>query len=696
MRFRIGSAFALAVACAAIATPPASAGAQVAPTSRDSAHFYTPKVKASRDSVWQYLRQTKTPGYAKRGAAIWYAAETLLVNPLLPPQPPAAQVPHAVLISGATTVEAGRSIQLTARVIDSVGNVMALPVVWGTSTPDVGSVSSSGLYTGTKAGTGIVTASTPSAPGATRQTSIAVTPSPAPLPPVDTASPPLPPPGTIAGATVATLPLKTPITPYPMGGNVIKLAAGADLQAALSRARSGDVIALSPCATWVGNFTLPNRADTGWVVIRTDVSDAAIGAEGTRMTPTRAGSACLAKIQTAIGGASAAIGTAPGAHGWRLTGLELGETPAAVNLNTIVRFGESGGNGQTTIASQPYNLVIDRSYVHGGTTQNVRRCIIMNSGSTEIVDSWLGDCHDSGGDSQGTLAYNGTGPHRIENNHIESGHQCFMSGGADPANSGFIPSDITFRRNHCTRPVAWLTLPNGAGGWQTKTIIESKCLRRMLIEGNVIENVRADAQAGFAFLLKSTNQDGTAPYCITSDVTVRWNVVRNMGSGVNLAANPQGGIPATRFFFTDNSFDGCNVAPFKGDGITRQYLGNLSDVIFEHNTFSNCNVTATSVSFDGGQVARLVDRSNIFPHGPYGVKGSGTADGSGTLAAYAPGAVFTFNAIFAGGGNCSQYPATNVCPLTAPATPGLGADGRPIGADMARIAQMTAGVEVAP
>jgi hypothetical protein len=47
----------------------------------------------------------------------------------------------------------------------------------------------------------------------------------------------------------------------------------------------------------------------------------------------------------------------------------------------------------------------------------------------------------------------------------------------------------------------------------------------MLIEGNVIENVWPDAQAGYAVLLKSENQGGTAPWTQTTDVTVRYNVL---------------------------------------------------------------------------------------------------------------------------------------------------------------------------
>ena len=72
-------------------------------------------------------------------------------------------------------------------------------------------------------------------------------------------------------------------------------------------------------------------------------------------------------------------------------------------------------------------------------------------------------------------------------------------------------------------------------------------------------------------------------------------------------------------------------------------------------------------------------------HGNYGVKGAGTSDGSATLNKYAPGAIFTQNAIV-GGGSCTQYPAGNTCPTTM--------SGATVGADMAKVLAATRGAVV--
>src|SRR5688500_2496521 len=125
---------------------------------------------------------------------------------------------------------------------------------------------------------------------------------------------------------VAELPRATVATAYPSGGRAVRVPATANLQAALDAARPGDVLLLPPGATYVGNFVLRNKGTTpanapagGWIVVRTEVSDAALGADGTRMTPSRAASLKLARILSPD--YDPAIGTDPGAHHYRLTGL---------------------------------------------------------------------------------------------------------------------------------------------------------------------------------------------------------------------------------------------------------------------------------------------------------------------------------------------------------------------------------------
>ena len=411
----------------------------------------------------------------------------------------------------------------------------------------------------------------------------------------------------------AELPRVTVSTTYPAGGRAVRVGARANLQAALDAARPGDVLLLPAGATYVGNFVLRNKPAAagapagGWIIVRTDVPDRSLGAAGTRMTPSRAASLELARILSPS--YEPAIGTESAAHHWRLTGLEIGVTPAVKQMNMLVRFGQSRGE-QRTPAAAPHHLVVDRSYLHGTPSLDMKRCITLNSATTAVVDSWLTECHSNHGDSQAVLAYNGGGPFKIENNYLAAGHEVVMFGGADPASPEMTPSDIELRGNHITRPLAW------KNKWQVKNLVETKNVRRLLIEGNVIENNWADAQTGFAFVLKSENQDGSAPWSTSSDVTVRFNRIRNTGSVFNLSglgSNPAKVVPAARFLVTHNLAEGVNVGPYRAEGVAFQLLSGLTDAVITHNTIINQNAKASGVVMDGAPMQRLTPNSISTP-----------------------------------------------------------------------------------
>jgi hypothetical protein len=514
------------------------------------------------------------------------------------------------------------------------------------------------------------------------------------------------------GAAPAELPRQTVAAAYPSGGRAVRVAADGDLQRALDAARPGDVLLLPPGATYVGNFRLRDKGDVprnapagGWIVIRTDVADAALGAPGTRMTPSRAAKLRLARILTPA--YDPAIRTEPGTHHWRFTGVEIGATDDAPPINMLVRFGDSG-DPQRTPASVPRDLAIDRSYVHGSPKLDLRRCLLLNSASTAVIDSWFADCHSNKGDSQAILSYNGPGPFLIENNHLEAGHEVIMFGGGDPSIDGLVPSDIVIRRNHITRPLAWRKR------WQVKNLFEVKNVRRLLVEGNVLENNWSDAQTGFAFVLKGENQSGRAPWTTASDITIRDNYIRNTGSVFNLSGHGSNGhasVPSARFVIANNLVEGVNVGPYTGQGMAFQLLSELSDVTIAHNTIINQRVASAGVMFDGQPARRLVMHSNVFGAGPYGVKGSGAGTGKATLARYAPGAVFERNVVV--GGGCGAYPMGTACPdrMTSVgfvnafegdfragpgALKGRALDGSDIGADIDRVRAATRGAVVAP
>jgi hypothetical protein len=506
----------------------------------------------------------------------------------------------------------------------------------------------------------------------------------------------------------AELPRDTVDTTYPDSGRLLHVASDADLQAVIDSAVPGDVLLLPPGALYVGNFRLRDKGSSErWIVIRTEVADDQLGLAGTRMTPTRAGVVRLASLVSP--NSTSALTTDLGAHHYRLTGLEITAKAVVADINALVRFGDNTA-AQATVPTIAHHLVVDRSWVHGAPAMQLRRCIMLNSATTAVIDSWLGDCHSNVSDSQAIVGWNGPGPYLIQNNHLEAGHEVIMFGGGGVTIQDLSPSDIMIRGNHFTRPLAW------KGVWQVKNLLETKHVRRLLIEGNVLENNWADAQAGFAFVIKSENQNDDTPWTQSTDITIRYNLIRDTGNGWNLAGHPADApvVPAARITITDNVLENVNTGVFNGDGHGLQLLGDLSDVVYAHNTVVSAQAGgASAVVLDGRPaVLRLALHSNVLVHGSYGIKGNGTAEGTRSLARFAPDALVIDN-VLVGGGAASDYPAENFFAsspddigfadvltqdyrLVGPAFRGRGYDGRDIGADVARVDAETRNAVVAP
>src|SRR5262245_55297138 len=92
-------------------------------------------------------------------------------------------------------------------------------------------------------------------------------------------------------------------------GAVVTVPPGGDLQAAINAASPGSTIVLAAGATYTGNFTLPNKAGSGWIYIRTSAVSS-LPASGTRATP----SDVPAMARVLGGGGLPAFETAASAH----------------------------------------------------------------------------------------------------------------------------------------------------------------------------------------------------------------------------------------------------------------------------------------------------------------------------------------------------------------------------------------------
>ena len=442
----------------------------------------------------------------------------------------------------------------------------------------------------------------------------------------------------------------------PASAATISVPAGGDLQAALEAAQPGDVIELQPGATYTGNFRLPPKSGADFIVLRTAGSDPRLPAPGMRVNKTHA--PLLAKIHS--GNTSPALSTVAGAHHWR---IELIEFQANRNgSGDIIALG--GGSTQTDLSQVPHTLVFDRVYVHGDPATGQKRGITLNSANTHITNSYFEDFKLTGQETQALGGWNGPGPFLIENNHTESAGPNLMFGGSDPSIPNLVPSDIVIRRNVFTKPLAWR-----GERWQVKNSFELKNARRVLIEGNVFENVWQGAQAGHAVLFTVRNQDGRGPWAVVEDVTFQYNIIRHASAAINILGHdnnhPSG--QTRRLRISHNLIYDIDRARWGGSGDFIQMGAMPRDLYIENNTVFHTgmlmNVYGGKTPTGGVAIEGAVFRNNAARHNQYGIKGDGANPGNGTFARFLPGIVFENNVL--AGGPPSQYPAGNFFPPVA-------------------------------
>lgn len=437
----------------------------------------------------------------------------------------------------------------------------------------------------------------------------------------------------------------------PLSAQTIRpVPAGANLQSVINAAQPGDTITLDAGATYTGNFILPAKAGTGYITIRTEAAPGSLPPEGTRIDPRDA--PLLAKLRSP--NSMAVLSTAPGAHHYRLLFLEF--MANAGGYGDIISLGD-GSSKQNSLASVPYEIILDRVYIHGDPAVGQKRGVALNSASTQIINSYISDIKAVGQDSQAICGWNGPGPYLIANNYLEGAGENVMFGGGDPAIPNLVPSDITFVGNHLSKPWAWR-----GSQWLVKNLFELKSARRVVVDRNLFENNWLAAQTGYAILLKSVNQDGAAPWSVVEHVTFTNNVVRHVSNAINILGRDTqyAALELNNVSFRNNLFYDVSGERYGGAGRFLLINGG-TEITFDHNTAITDG--ETTVYGDGNAVSGFVFTSNVMLDRAYAFMGSGTGPGNDTLARYFPGAHVVGNII--AGANAARYPSANYYPSVA-------------------------------
>src|ERR1700728_2014647 len=377
-------------------------------------------------------------------------------------------------------------------------------------------------------------------------------------------------------------------TPAP--GKTITVNSGGDLQSALNSASCGDTVQLQGGATFVRAFTFPakNCDDNNWIIVRTSADDSLLPAEGSRLTPCYAGVSSLpgrpafqcasvknvlAKLVMPASG-SGPIVVVSAANYYRLIGLEVTRGTFPGPVYDLVLFRGAADH-----------VVFDRLWFHGLAQDETAHGVAIAGTNVTVVDSFFTDFHcvsDTGActDAQAIAGGGGSlpmGPYKIVNNFLEgSGENIIFGGGA----ATLTPADIEIRQNHFFKPLTWMKGQAGyVGGTNgnpfiVKNLLELKNAQRVLVEGNIMEySWGGFSQSGFAILLTPKNQAGAngsnlCPVCQVTDVTIRYNLVRHVGGGFQIAnaLSDNGGVPrdGQRYSIHDVVIDDMDVKKYAG------------------------------------------------------------------------------------------------------------------------------------
>ncbi len=382
------------------------------------------------------------------------------------------------------------------------------------------------------------------------------------------------------------------------GRTIIRVPAGGDLQAAINRAKSGDIIELAAGATYYGEIKLPTKPLTDFITIQS--SAAGQLPENRRINPAQ--SKLLAKIISRGRGAPA-VSTENGAHHYRFIGIEFAPENADYVYN-LVFFGEP-----KKLADAAHHLEIDRCYFHPFKTGVTRRGVAVNSQQTTITNSYFAGFSYPQQETQAICGWTGTKDVKIINNYIEAGAENLLFGGADPASADLIPADIEIRGNSFYKPAEWKDQTT------TKCLFELKNARRVEFVGNYLENNWYDS----AIRITVRNQDGNAPFSTIEDVLIKDNVVSGAGAGVNILGLDDTHPSQTmkRLNIVNNLFLHIGEEEWQGGGYFIQISGGEDILVANNTAFNQGNIT----TFHGGLPRNFLFRDNIVGHGSYGIHG---------------------------------------------------------------------------
>lgn len=328
-----------------------------------------------------------------------------------------------------------------------------------------------------------------------------------------------------------------------------------------------------------------------------------------------------------------------------LRGLEICTTPGWELTYIIVRM---GAWQTTSLADVPQGLLIDGCNIHGQPSQSIQQGVAANGANVVIQKSRIWEIHHNGADCQAIGAWNGPGPFKIVDNYLEASGENIMFGGAEARIPNLIASDIEVRRNHLFKPLTWCPFHSSYAGieWRVKNLFELKNARRVIADGNVMENCWVQSQTGYAVLFTVRGEDGKNAWATIQDVVFTNNTIKNVPAGFQLLGKDNKGasVQGARLRVANNQIQFGSGLGSNGRLFDMQQY---NDVLIENN---EADPPLAHLNLAGEDPATrelllstgLIYRNNLVGFGEYGVFG----DGDRKYTAFAPDAVISGNVAY--------------------------------------------------
>jgi hypothetical protein len=358
------------------------------------------------------------------------------------------------------------------------------------------------------------------------------------------------------------------------------------LQQALNESQAGDTIELIPGQRYVGELSFPPRSKQVTLTTQGYLPNR-------RVLPSDA-----PNLATLAGGPL----TFAASSNWKIDGVSIEPT---------------AGSNEAVVIQDSVGVHLDRVLLVG--TGGIKRGIRGNGQNISLTRSYVANIWRTGQDSQAFCAWDGAGPYTLVDNYLEAGSENVMFGGADSKSVERIPSDILIDGNTFFKPLTWKV----PGTYAVKNLLEFKVGKRVTVRNNIFTNNWTDAQNGYAILLKSVNQGGTAPWSVLEDVEIYNNTITGVENGFNIlgVSADQPGGKTTRINIHDNVLTVSGTAFQLGGkagvvSVVNNSLVHGGNLVTLYGTYA-----AESFTFTG----------NKYKNVPYGIKGDATGSGLPSL-----------------------------------------------------------------